>query len=243
VNSSDHFIKYPTLKARFAACFIALSILIFSGCGIGEKFESKSEGVIIYDISFPFEEPSVLLDLYPKEMYFHFKGNKMHSEIRSSYDILNSDFIIDHDTRSLVQMLKNMSQRSYMSLDEQGVASWMSQFGQFRFEPTEEQMTIAGYICQKTLAHFNDSSLPPVTIYHTKGIGLLNDNWWNQFKGIDGFLFGYEIEQFGKRMRFMAREVRFEAVEDAKFQVPSNYKHISPDEMNAQLKNVVEEFM
>jgi hypothetical protein len=176
-------------------------------------------------------------------MFFHFKGNKMHSEIRSSYDILNSDFIIDHEERNLIQMLKNMSQRSYMTLDEQGVSSWMDQFGKLRFEPTQETLMIAGYVCQKTLAHFDDTSIPPITIYHTKGIGLPNENWWNQFSAIEGFLFGYEIEQFGKRMRFMAREVRFEPVDDTKFSVPTNYKHISPDEMSAQLKNVVEEFM
>jgi hypothetical protein len=231
------------LNTRIAISLMALCSSLFFGCGISKKFEGKSEGVIIYDITFPFEEPSVLLDLYPKEMYFHFKGNKMHSEVRSSYDILNSDFIIDNDQRSLVQMLKNMSQRSYMQLNDSETADWMAQFGSFRFEQTQETLTIAGYICEKTIAHFVNSEIPPITIYHTKGLGLSNDNWWNQFKEIDGFLFGYEIEQFGKRMRFMAREIKFEAVDEAKFAVPNNYKKITPNEMNVQLKNVVDEFM
>ncbi len=231
------------MKTRLLNCIVVLCILTSNGCGIGEKLESKSEGVIVYDITFPFEQPSVLLDLYPKEMHVHFKGNKMHSEIRSSYDILNSDFIIDHDERSLIQMLKNMSQRNYTTFGEKSLGQWLEQFGRFRFEPTQETLTIAGYICEKTLAHFDDPAIAPIAIYHTKGIGLFNDNWWNQFKGIEGFLFGYEIEQFGKRMRFLAREVRFEAVEDTKFNVPTNYKSISPEEMNVQLKNVVEEFM
>ena len=176
-------------------------------------------------------------------MLFHFKGNQMHSEIRSSYDILNSDFIIDHSNRSLTQMLKNMSQRSYMELDEGSIGKWMSQFGAMRFEPTSETIQIAGYICQKTLAHFDDAAIPPIELYHSKGLGLCNDNWWNQYDGIDGFLFGYEIEQFGKRMRFMAKEVRFESVDKTKFEVPSNYKLISSEEMNSQIQNVVDDFM
>ena len=218
-------------------------MLFLHSCKSSEKCEAKNEGVIVYDITFPFEKPSVLLDLYPKEMSFHFKGNQMHSEIRSSYDILNSDFIIDHSNRSLIQMLKNMSQRSYMELDEGSVSSWLSQFGAMRFEPTSETIQIAGYICQKTLAHFDDATIPPIELYHSKGLGICNDNWWNQYQGIDGFLFGYEIEQFGKRMRFMAKEVRFESVDKSKFEVPSNYKLISSEEMNTQLQNVVDDFM
>jgi hypothetical protein len=231
------------LKPQNILFLIALASSLLSGCGIANKFEGKDEGVIVYDITFPLEKPSVLLDLYPKEMTFHFKGNMMHSEIRSSYDILNSDFIIDNEKRSLVQMLKNMSQRTYMDLDQNSVLEWLKQFGEMRFEATNESLTIAGYICQKTLAHFNDTNIPPITLYHSKGLGLGNDNWWNQYNGIDGFLFGYEVEQFGKRMRFTAREVRFEPVDKVEFTVPNNYKHVTSDEMNAQLKNVVEEFM
>jgi hypothetical protein len=231
------------LKSLYSLGILIISALALQSCGLAKKFEGKNEGVIVYEISFPLEKPSVLLDLYPKEMLFHFKGNMMHSEIRSSYDILNSDFIIDHDKHSLIQMLKNMSQRSYMELDENSVGGWLTQFGQLRFEPTSEKMTIAGYICDKTIAHFSDANIPPISLYHSKGLGLSNDNWWNQYNGIDGFLFGYEIEQFGKRMRFIAKEVRFETVDKSKFDVPSNYKHITSDEMNAQLKNVVEEFM
>jgi hypothetical protein len=232
-----------TLKPFFTLIICTIAVLLLNGCEFAKKFEGKNEGVIVYEISFPLEKPSVLLDLYPKEMLFHFKGNLMHSEIRSSYDILNSDFIIDNDKRSLIQMLKNMSQRSYMELDEQSVGNWLTQFGRLRYEPTSETITIAGYICEKTLAHFEDTTIPPITLYHSKGLGLSNDNWWNQYSGIDGFLFGYEVEQFGKRMRFMAKEVKFEPVDKTEFTVPNNYKHITSDEMNAQLKNVVEEFM
>jgi hypothetical protein len=44
-------------------------------------------------------------------------------------------------------------------------------------------------------------------------------------------------------MRFMAKEVRFEPVDKSKFEVPSNYKLISSEEMNTQLQNVVDDFM
>ena len=33
------------------------------------------EGKIIYDLSFPYEPNSVMLDLYPKEMTVYFKGD------------------------------------------------------------------------------------------------------------------------------------------------------------------------
>ena len=74
-------------------------------------------------------------------------------------------------------------------------------------------------------------------------MGIDNRNWWNQYSGIEGFLLGYDIQQYGKRMRMRAREVHFEQVEDKQFEVPANYKRVDMQEMNKQLVAVVEEFI
>jgi hypothetical protein len=207
------------------------------------KSTNQMEGRIVYDVTFPFEANTIMMDLFPKEMTFHFKGNMMHGEVKSSYEMLTSDFVIDNNNMSMTQMLKNMGERYALNLEGDDVAEWLKQYPELRLEQTSETVNIAGYVCNKTLAHFENDSLPVIELYHTKGMGIDNRNWWNQFGGIEGFLLGYDIQQYGKRMRMRAREVHFEQVDDKQFQIPANYKRVDMQEMNKQLMAVVEEFI
>jgi len=230
------------LKRLMPLTIISLAWLLCS-CGNTSNSTSGLEGKIIYDVSFPFEKNTVMLDLYPKELTFHFKDDMMHSEIKSSYDLLTTDFIIDNKQRKLTQLLKNMSSRYGMQLDESGMQSWLAQYPEIRLEPTTETETIAGYVCNKTVAHFVTDSLPDIFLYHTRGLGIDCSNWWNAFEGVDGFLLGYDMEQYGKRMRLRAREVKFEAIDDSEFAVPDNFKMTDAQGMHAQIMDVVNEFM
>ena len=201
------------------------------------------EGKIVYDVTFPYEANTIMMDLFPKEMVIHFKGNKMHGEVKSSYEMLTSDFVIDNNAMTMTQMLKNMGERYALHLQGDDVAEWLKQYPSMRLEQTTETVNIAGYVCNKTLAHFPNDSLPVIELYHTKGLGIDNRNWWNQYSGIEGFLLGYDIEQYGKRMRMRAREVNFEQISDDQFAIPENYKEVDMPEMNRQLMAVVDEFI
>lgn len=233
-----------TLPTRIiSALLLLLTGISLSRCSMSTPSSGAMEGRIIYDVTFPYEENSVMMDLFPKEMTFHFKGSRMHSEVRSSYDLLTTDFIIDNESRTITQLLKNMSSRYAMELDADGTVQWLKQYPPVSIEPTTETSTIAGYVCSKSIAHFAGDSIPDIELYHTKGIGLDPANWWNQFNGVDGFLLGYDIVQYGKHMRMRAREVRFEAVSDDEFKIPDTFKSVSRAEMNNELIAVVEEFM
>ncbi len=217
--------------------------MIMARCSMTPKSTNQMEGRIVYDVTFPFEANTIMMDLFPKEMTFHFKGNMMHGEVNSSYEMLTSDFVIDNNKMAMTQMLKNMSERYALNLEGDDVAEWLKQYPELRLEQTTETVNIAGYVCNKTLAHFQNDSLPVIELYHTKGLGIDNRNWWNQYSGIEGFLLGYDIQQYGKRMRMRAREVHFEQVDDKQFEVPANYKRVDMQEMNKQLVAVVEEFI
>jgi hypothetical protein len=217
-------------------------IAVFS-CESVQKLGKGLEGKIVYDLTFPYEEQSVLMDLYPTEMVFHFKDELMHSEIRSSYDILTTDLIIDHDDKTFIQMLKNMSKRVAMKLGEDETIAWYQRYPKYSFEQTGETINIAGYVCVKTIAKADADSLPAIELYHTKGLGIETSNWWNPFSQIDGFLLGYDVEQYGMCMRLRAREVSFEKIAPEKFTLPANYEIITPDLMNKELNEVIAEFV
>ncbi len=184
-----------------------------------------------------------MLELYPKEMVLQFKGSKMHSKIRSSYDVMTTDLILDEEEKSAIQMLKNMSKRFAVAMNEGQVKEWVKQYPQVRIEKTAITETIAGYVCTKSIAHFENDSLPSIELYHTKGIGLSHSNWWNQFSSVDGFLLGYDIEQYGKRMKLRARSVSFEPVQDAEFLISKEYSKVEMDQMKAEIDAVMKSFL
>lgn len=176
-------------------------------------------------------------------MVVYFKGDKLHSEIRSSYDLLTTDFIVDNDKRTYCQLLKNVSKRFAMQLDEEQTLAWYQKSPEYAFEAQEGTEVICGYVCNITVARALNTELAPVKIYHTRGLGLGNDNWWNPYNGVDGFLMAYDVEHYGLIMRMKAREVTFEPVDETHFAIPANYKPVDATTMHEQLNAVVSEYI
>lgn len=224
--------------------FFLAALFLFTAYSCGEKknYSGDKEGRIIYDVTYPTEEPSLMLDLFPKELVFYFKGDMMCSELRSSYDLISSNMIIDNDHKHFTQMLKNMRDRHFVSLEENETKTWTS-MQSLRYEETNDYQEILGHNCKKVLAYLPDSNITPLELYYTKEIDLSTNNWWNQYYAIDGFLLGYDIELFGKRMRVRAREVIHETVSDLKFKVPSSYSEVSSGEMNNKMQEIVQEYI
>lgn len=184
-----------------------------------------------------------MLELYPKEMTFDFNKHFMRGTIKSAWGVVATDIIIDSKNKKYSQLLKTFSDRYVMTLTENNINDWFVMSPGVVIEPTEDTLTIAGFLCQKSIAKFENDSLPSIELYHTKELRIDETNWWNQFHEIDGFLLGYEIEQYGKRMKLRAREVRFQPVAAELFVVPDNYIPVDAQGMKANIERVVDEFM
>ena len=238
MNVIHPILKPLRLSSLFLVCLIPLM-----ACNKKTIFSKKSEGVIIYDVTFPYEENSLMLELYPKEMTAEFKDDSFHTTVKSSYGVISTEFIVNNSDKSIVQLLKSFSDKFSLSVAEGDLDTWHNQFPDFTYVHTTEVDTIAGYACHKTIAKFVGDSLPNIELWHTKDIELEHSNWWNQYDGIDGFLMGYEVEQYGKRMKLRAREVRFQPIPIEHFNVPSEYKPIDQPSMLTEIENLINEFM
>jgi hypothetical protein len=214
-----------------------------ASCSSLSKAGASIEGTIVYEISYPYEAPSVMMDLYPKEMIVSFKDNKLHSAIKSEYDMLTTEFIIDNTKKEFAQLLKNMSKRSAMHMSETETLAWFGGQPQYKLERTKETKLICGYKCYKTVAHPLDPSKPTIDIYATRTIGLDNSNWWNPYNGLDGFMMAYDIEQYGICMRMKAKRVSFENIEPSEFDIPANYAITDTRTMQGLLTEVVETYV
>lgn len=222
--------------------FFFLTFFSFS-CTDGPLFLMKNEGTIIYDVSFPYEENSLMLELYPKEMTFDFNKHFMRGSIRSAWGVVTTDIVIDSKNRKYTQMLKSFSDKYQMTLSEENMGDWLKMSPEMIIEETEDTLSIAGFLCTKSIARFKNDSLPSIELYHTDELRIDESNWWNQFHGLNGFLLGYEIEQYGKRMKLRAREIRFQPIAPEQFMIPSEYIPLDASGMKSKIEKVVDEFM
>lgn len=230
---------------RTVSCWslFLLAATLFNACGGNTFLGKKNQGIIKFDVTFPYEQNTLLLELFPREMTMDFKGDKTHTTVKSSYGVVATEFIIDHDKKTIGQLLKSFSDKYVLNLKDEQVSQWLKQYPAVRIEYTRDIETIAGYKCEKAIAVFENDSTPPIELYYTKDLPLDHTNWWNQFNGIDGCLLGYDIEQYGKRMRLRAREVIFEEVPEDKFQVPQGYEEVNAGRMKQEMDKLVTEFM
>ena len=223
-----------------------LALMCSAGLSCAETgfFKQKDEGVIIYDVTFPFEENSLLMELYPREMVLEFKDDKFHTTLKSSYGVIATEFIIDNDKGEFIQMLKSFSDRTFIRLDKEAMPAWLAQYPSVLLEKSNQSDSLAGALCTKSVAHLSNDSVPSIDLYSTTELDLDNDgNWWNQFTGVEGFLMGYDVEQYGKRMRLRACEIRYGPVSNDRFDVPADYLEITPGEMREKIRSMMADFM
>lgn len=223
---------------------LLLGVLFSLGsCSEGGFLAKNNEGTIIYDVTFPYEQNTLLLELYPKEMIFDFNRNFMRASLQSAWGVITTDVIVDNSQKSYSQLFKSFGDKYSLTLQDNEVRDWYAQKPSLKFTETGDTATIAGFLCNKVIADFSNDSLPSIEVYYTKEIQVDQTNWWNQFEGIDGFLMSYEIEQYGKRMKLVAREVEFTAIAPEKFVMPEGYVALDTESMDKQITRVVTEFM
>ena len=220
--------------------FIAIIGIGLTSCDTDQK---KDQGIIFYDVSFPFLENSVLKNVFPAEMKLTFKDNNVKADLQSLGGIVASGFMADGNERTYCQVFKSYQEHYKVELDASGVDAYNAEQVGVRLEPTDQKETVAGYECDVTIAHFLTDSVPPITLYHTQEIDVEDPNWFTQYKEIDGVLLGYEIEQFGMRMRLLARQVSFTSIPDEQFEFGPQYNLINTNQMKEKIQALLEEYM
>lgn len=211
---------------------------------VGCQFDRpEAEGKIYYELSFPFLEGNILENVFPTEMVLSFNDDRMSGEIRSLGGIMKTSFITDNDERTIHQMLKNYSEYSYASFDEKGIRELLSKQPGVRIERTTDSVTVAGYRCAVSTAYFLIDSVPPIQLYHTDEIDIEDPNWYTQFYEMDEVLLGYEVEQFGMRMKLLASRVVKSEVPESAFLVDSTYQLVSGEQLADQLRTLLNEYL
>lgn len=230
-----------TIK-RFWAIYPLFLALVFSACKSGNFF-GKDHGKIVFEITYPYDQGDIKTILYPSEMEVIFDETYERTHMATAFSAVENDYIINHDEKSLVQILNYLGTSYELDITSANHPAWLAQFPTMRIEPTEETANIAGYECKKALAHFPNDSLKAVELFYTDDIEVGNGNWWNIYHEIDGVLLGYDLVQYGKRMQFRAKKVEFSDIKADEFNFDKGEKNVDVATMKGILDEIAKTYL
>lgn len=217
--------KKPLLLA-FTGCLYIFGLTSCSNTD--EKF--LSEGAIEYDAAVV-DQNHPMASLAPNKMTTKFKNNKSCAEMSAGMGLFSTSFISDPESKSMIQLLKLLNKK-FSLVQQQADIVKENELYPLEIVPTKETKIIAGYKCQKAHVKVKDENAAEFDIYYTKDLDIKDPNFANPFFKVDGVLMEYQIKKFGLEMKFTARAVKNEDVEDSTFELPSDYKPISKAEMD-----------
>ena len=216
-------------KRSFFGLIAFISIFSCVSCGPAKDEGFISEGAIIYDAEVV-DTDNPMASLAPSKMTIKFKNKKSAAEMSAGMGLLSTSFISNPDTKTFTQLIKLMNKKFSVVQDAEEVKK-ENELYNLEIIPTKITKKIAGYNCNKVIIHYKGGDPSDYEVYYTKGLDIKNPNFANPYYGIDGVLMEYKIKKFGLEMKFTAKSVVKQEIEDAEFELPKDYKKITEAEM------------
>jgi hypothetical protein len=230
------------LKSRIStyAIFSALFVLFLSSCSDGRIHE----GTLEFEVTYPnIRAGSFRANMMPDKMTMKFKDNKFRTEVKKGR-IMSTIFIIDCEAKTvttLFQLGRNV--KLYHVLNESEAKRKAAEFPTPIYMHTNEGDSLAGFLCRRSVAIYDQMGYPDVNLMHTDMIGLDQANWWTPFTDIEGVLLDYEVERYGIRMRFTANKFIEGEVEEKEFEIPEGYKLVTMEELEKEMEGISKTLM
>jgi hypothetical protein len=144
--------------------------------------------------------------------------------------LLSTSFISNPESLTFTQLIKLMNKKFSVV---QNAAEIKKENELYNLEviPTNVTKMIAGYNCKKAIIHYKGGDPTDYDVYYTTGLNIKNANFANPYYMIDGVMMEYKIKKFGLEMKFTAKAVSKVCIDDAVFELPSDYKKITEAEM------------
>jgi GLPGLI family protein len=206
---------------------VSLSLaLSFFCCAIYAQTKLKEGSAtfkIDYDLDAQTEQMRAML---PSDANIFFKGDKIVVETLGGFGEQRT--ITDSKKGESIMLMDMMGNKMAVKTTKADVDKELAKKGKPKVEITSETKTIAGYTCTKAIVTSSEGS--PVDIWFAKDLAV--NNSFNQgYEGINGMLLEYSVKNEMFNMKMFCTEIKAEKVDDAKFDIPSDYKMMSKDDL------------
>lgn len=232
-----------TIRARnLPTAVLLLSAAVLLSCN-SELFQQDiKEGIIEYHVTFPYyDQDNIMASMLPESATLEFKDDKFVSELSAGIAFKTS-LIGNNSEHYIDQTLQLLNKRFYCRLRERDVFLIGGDRPDMTLVFTNETDTVAGFLCKKAIAIFNELDQPEIELYYTDRIALNDPNWHTPFADIPGVLLKYEIEQYNMRMRLEATSVEAVKIPDERFQVKEGLEEVKAERIQYELQQIMETF-
>lgn len=194
------------------------------------------EGVITYSITYPnskFTESQ--LKMFPKILTVSVKGTKSRTELNTGMG--NQVSINDYSDKTVINLIDMMGQKYAIKKTSQDIEKEIAKEPPAKVTVTTETKTIAGYSCKKAVVTTeSDGETTTYEVYFTAEIGGKGANFDNPlYKDIDGVMMEFNMKTPQFVMKFSATSVEKKSVDNKDFEIPSDYKLTTEEELKTKL--------
>jgi GLPGLI family protein len=194
-----------------------------------QKAGSPFKGFINYDITYPDAKMEASqIAMLPKTMKVSLNGNK--ARIDMKMPSMSQIVLMDADQKTTTILIDMMGSKIAMKPNKKNESANAK-------EPviviTSETKEIAGFVCKKAEINFGDEKSlgSPIIVYYTDQIGNNKLFYDNEYKTLPGIPMEFQYKMQGMNMLLTASSVEKGKVSNRDFEVPSDYKEMTPEEI------------
>ena len=216
---------------------LLLLLLLHNSC---DKFSSKNEGVIKYEVEY-LEDPEeiTIITLLPETMKLSFKETytmaKMHGFVGSF------GYVADNKKSTSSFFISTLFNGSlYYENNSNTFSFGYTELKDIEIELLEETKEILGFVCKKAIAHIPNSNMPKAEIYYTDEIKIENSTAYHPYKKLKGVPLEFEINMIGIRMRFTAKNIKYQKIADDDFTFLTKYEQVPKENITNLLNKFIQ---
>ena len=210
--------------------YLTLILLAFVSAGslMAQRPGSAFKGTINYKITTPDAKSDDQQTGTPQAMKVLLNGNKARIELMMG--TISQIVLLDADAQTTMLLLDLMGQK--VAMKPKG-AEGRPAGKEPIVETKPETKEIAGYLCKKAEIHYGDerSKANPIIVYYTDQIGNNKIFYDNEYRNLPGIPMEFNYKMQGMNMYMIATSVEKGKVSNRDFEVPSEYKETTPEEL------------
>lgn len=205
---------------------LLLAFALFATTSLFAQTKVK-EGTAKYKIDYDLDaEAQEMKAMLPTDLTIYFKGDKYAAE--TSGGMMDQKAVTDMKTQETTILMDMMGNKVAMKITKEDIEKEKNKGKKPKVEITSDTKDIAGFKCTKAIVKSDEGT--NVEIWFTKDIAV-NNAFKEGYDGIDGLMMEYSVPQKMFTMKMTCTEVKPGTVDDKIFEIPSDYKLMTKDEL------------
>jgi len=202
-----------------------LALLVVSSISINAQ--KLKEGTAHYKIDYNMEsDEGGMKGMLPTDANMSFKGDMF--MVETTGGMFDQKTISDSKKQESILLMDMMGNKVAVKITKADIEKEKNKGTKPKVEIINETKTIAGYNCTKAIV--KSEGAEPAEIWFTKDLAI-NNGFSQGYDGIDGMMLEYTIPQKMFTMKMTCTEIKADKVDDKLFEVPSDYKPMTKEEL------------